>query len=170
MGGCSGIVLFFLSIMHFPTENLKIVKKYGSRRTASDNENAATIDDTATVATNNRSGLVVNLGTAATAREGNTSPRHVGRLHILNNVTNLPMPPPYTSREPSILQHPMSPPPRYTSVLGIDNIGHSVQGLQVNIPEEQAQNANENEANPQPPSYQEAINSQDDHSVDTKDE
>ena len=56
------------------------------------------------------------------------------------------------------------------SVLGIDNIGHSVQGLQVNIPEEQAQNANENEANPQPPSYQEAINSQDDHSVDTKDE
>ena len=57
-------------IPQFPTQTLKIVKKYGSRRTTSDNENAATTDDTATAATNNRSGLVVNLGTAATSREG----------------------------------------------------------------------------------------------------
>jgi len=84
-------------------------------------------------------------------------------------VNNLPMPPPYTSREPSISHHPMSPPPRYTSVQGIDNIGYSLQGLQVNIPEEQAQNNNEEVESPQPPSYQEAISSKDDQPVENKD-
>ena len=54
----------------FPTETLKIIKKYGSRRTASDNENPAITDASATVAPSNRSGLVVNLGTAVTSREG----------------------------------------------------------------------------------------------------
>ena len=55
------------------------------------------------------------------------------------------------------------------SVQGIDNIGHSLQGLQVNIPEEQAQNNNEEVENPQPPSYQEAISSKDDQPVENKD-
>ena len=41
--------------------------------------------------------------------------------------------------------------------------------MQVDIPEEQPQNVNENEENPQPPSYQEAISSQDDKPVENKD-
>ena len=130
--------------MQYPTETLKIVKKYGCRR----NDNPTTTHDSAASSNANpRTGLVVNLGTTSTNREGiamykicffdsilngtrnksgdsiylihfrslgNISPRHVGRPHIHSNVNNLPMPPPYTSREPSISQHPMSPPPRYT--------------------------------------------------------
>ena len=41
--------------------------------------------------------------------------------------------------------------------------------MQVNIPEEQPQNDNENDEIPQPPSYQEAISSQDDKPVENKD-
>ena len=40
--------------------------------------------------------------------------------------------------------------------------------MQVNIPEEEPQNINETEENPQPPSYQEAISSQDDKPVEDK--
>merc|ERR1712038_1837998 len=154
--------------MHYPTETLKIIKNYGSRRATSDNNNSTTANNSATANTNHDSGLVVNLGASGTNREANRSPRHVSRQHILNNTSNLPMPPPYTSREPSILQHPMSPPPRYTSVLGIDNIENSQQGLQVNIPEEISQENVENEGNPQPPSYQEAISSEESKPTDDK--
>merc|ERR1712038_1480296 len=112
--GCSGIVLFFLYIMHYPTETLKIIKNYGSRRATGDNNNTTTENNTSTATTNHSFGLVVNIGASGTNREANRSPRHTSRQHIHNNTSNLPMPPPYTSREPSILQHPMSPPPRYT--------------------------------------------------------
>ena len=54
------------------------------------------------------------------------------------------------------------------SVLGIDNIDNSQQGLQVNIPEETSQDNVGNEGNPQPPSYQEAIGSEENKTTDDK--
>ena len=56
----------------------------------------------------------------------------------------------------------------FHSALGIDNIENSQQGLQVNIPEETSQDNVENEGNPQPPSYQEAISSEESKPTDDK--
>ena len=50
----------------------------------------------------------------------------------------------------------------------IDNVANDIQELHVDIPEEQGGNHSNSEANPQPPSYQEAINSQDKQINETK--
>merc|ERR1712062_133969 len=64
------------------------------------------------------------------------------------------MPPPYTSREPSISRHPMSPPPRYTSILRIDSAVEEPRELHVDIPEEQETTATiGSNDEQQPPSY-----------------
>ena len=50
----------------------------------------------------------------------------------------------------------------------IDNVANDIQELHVDIPEEQGGNHSNSEANPQPPSYQEAISSQNNPSVENK--
>ena len=54
------------------------------------------------------------------------------------------------------------------SILEIDNVANDIQELHVDIPEEQGGNHSNSEANPQPPSYQEAISSQNNPSVENK--
>ena len=55
------------------------------------------------------------------------------------------------------------------SLLTLDNVNETNQQLHVNIPEEDnTNNSDISEANPQPPSYQEAINSQDNPTDETK--
>merc|ERR1712050_470394 len=156
-------------------ETLKIVKKYGCRRMASESANHNDIgsaNGNSNIATNagNTSGLVVNLNPTTSSQEDHRSPRRIAhRLLNPDRPNHLPMPPPYTSREPSILQHPMSPPPRYTSTLGLDNVIETNQALHVNIPEEQdINNPDSSEANPHPPTYQEAISARDDQTDENK--
>ena len=56
------------------------------------------------------------------------------------------------------------------SLLGIDNVIEGPQELHVNIPEEQQAETSDIETNTQPPSYQEAISSQDNPAnVESKD-
>lgn len=168
--GCSGLVLFFLSIMHNPTITLNIQKKYSSRSlqtNSSDNNANNTGEGTDLVVnliSNGRSSNQQNINSAATAADDGGFP-NFQRSNLLQNrlqdvIGQLPMPPPYTSREPSIARHPMTPPPQYTSILGLNNLVDGAGDLHVNIPEEQdVDNANI-EVSSQPPSYQEAINSE----------
>ena len=55
------------------------------------------------------------------------------------------------------------------SLLTLDNVTETNNELHVNIPEEEnANNSAISETNPQPPTYQEAINSQDNPTDETK--
>ena len=68
--------------MQYPTEILKIVKKYGCRR----NDNPTTTHEAGVSSnTNPRTGLVVNLGTTATNREGIT----IDELYYINEICEI---------------------------------------------------------------------------------
>merc|ERR1712141_185301 len=93
-------------------------------------------------------------GNAASTLLGHHLRAAGGPLLDPSTENHLPMPPPYTSREPSISRHPMSPPPRYTSILGIDSAVEEPRELHVDIPEEQETTATIGSTDDQqPPSY-----------------
>merc|ERR1739844_128853 len=158
--GCSGLVLLFLTVMHYPTISLKISKEYGSRRTTDDDSNEEGNGTDVSVESGISNTTATNLsgrrrtGNAASTLLGHHRRATGGPLLDPSTENNLPMPPPYTSREPSISRHPMSPPPRYTSTLGIDNVVEEPRELHVNIPEEQETTATiASNGEQQPPNY-----------------
>ena len=95
---------------------MKVSKEYGSRRTTDDDSNEEGNGTDFSVVSGISNTTATNLsGRGRTGNAASTIRRAAGGpLLDRSSESHLPMPPPYTSREPSISRHPMSPPPRYT--------------------------------------------------------